>query len=79
MSKGFTNHGNTCYMNSALQCLSHLPIFHPTNHTFLSNIKKYQKGNSQVLVEWMKLLKQMWDGNTGVIQTLPLLKEFIKS
>lgn len=78
MSKGFTNHGNTCYMNSALQCLSHLPIFHPTNHTFLSNIKKYQTDDSQVLVEWMKLLKQMWDGNTGVIQTLPLLKEFIR-
>lgn len=78
MSHGFTNNGNTCYMNSALQCLSHLPIFHPTNETFRKNVNQYQKG-SPVLREWIRILKQMWNGSQGeVIQTLPFLREFIK-
>ena len=78
MSQGFTNHGNTCYMNSALQCLSHLPLFHPTNPTLLANIKKHKTEDSELLNEWIKLLQQMWNGNKGVIKTLPLLKEFIR-
>ena len=30
-NKGLANLGNTCYMNSAIQCLSHLLEFHPKN------------------------------------------------
>jgi len=67
-------------MNSALQCLSHLPQLHPHNDSFILDCTKRQKKNDYNLMsEWFKLQKEMRnDKNDGVINTSRILREFIK-
>jgi len=66
-------------MNSALQCLSHLPHLHPGNDSLAIDCTKRLKKNDYTLMsEWYKLQKEMWNEQSGTINTKPILQEFIK-
>ncbi|CAF0878697.1 unnamed protein product [Didymodactylos carnosus] len=51
---GLTNFGNTCYMNSALQCLSSIPQL--TDHYLNLNDDKKES----ITAVYSRLMKQMW-------------------
>jgi len=66
-------------MNSALQCLCHLPQLHTTNPDFRLDCSKGKSISSDftMMREWYKLQKEMWNDGENVIDTINILKTFM--
>ena len=76
-NNGLQNHGNTCYLNSALQCLSHIDVLSDDN--FKHQIDTYKLRETPLINEWMDIQNKMWsDDSTDIINPINLIQIFMR-
>jgi len=68
--KGLINLGNTCYFNSALQCMLHTPVF--TNYFLMDEYT----GECEFTKEYQKITRESWNQNKNTINPAKLLQLF---
>ena len=73
-NNGLENLGNTCYMNSIIQCLSHLLIFHPKNKKLINYINNK---DTKLFDQWLDLNDKIWKNTSSVISPRNFIIEYI--
>ena len=61
--KGIVNLGNTCYVNSCIQILSHIPKF--INACMRENVRHPTKVEVNLWNNWINILKIIQSGNSN--------------
>lgn len=73
-NRGLDNLGNTCYMNSIIQCLSHLLIFHPKNKKLINELKNK---DTELFDQWLLLNHNLWSNESSSVSPKSFLIAYV--